>query len=77
MQARLQEFAGSVLPNILQYPFKRLKKSYDNFSESRKLTTTSIRLASEVSGAVLSATSVLMSSDMNTVLKPSEALHLD
>lgn len=69
MLSRLKDFAESLTPNIIQYPFKRIKKAYDNLvTYQRKILVSSIRLISELSVALLAMSTLWMSPDFKHLL---------
>ncbi|OGT37122.1 MAG: hypothetical protein A3F11_00430 [Gammaproteobacteria bacterium RIFCSPHIGHO2_12_FULL_37_14] len=62
MFSRLKDLAESLLPNVIQFPFKRLKKAYDNLiTYQRKIFVTSVRLACEISLALFAMSILWMS----------------
>jgi hypothetical protein len=69
IMASIQDVAQGLLPNVLQYPFKRLRKSFQNFSQYRKRITTATRLTSAVSTSVLAMSTVWIFPGVNTALE--------
>jgi hypothetical protein len=67
--AKVEDFAQGVLPNVLQYPVKRLSQSFKNFSQQRKHVTTATRLTSALSTSVLGVSTVWIFPSVNTALE--------